>query len=96
MKDLLLRLPTINILQEEISSYQAYKEVNTITGATKKWATSRNKKMAHLRSIMAINSPTKRPRRHENWQINFSAHEENIVHDNDNDPIFISPIIHNF
>ena len=72
------------------------REVNTITGVTKKWATSRNKKMAHLRSIMAINSPTKRPRRHENWQINFFAHEENIVHDNDNDPIIISTVIHNF
>ena len=71
-------------------------EVNTIMGATEKWATSRNKQRAHLRSIMAINSPTKWPRRQEDWQIKFSTHEENIVHDNDNNLIFISPIIHNF
>ena len=71
-------------------------KVNTIMGTTEKWATLRNKQRAHLRSIMAINSPTKWPRRHEDWQINFSTHEENIVHDNENNHIFISPIIHNF
>ena len=79
-----------------LSSIQG--EVNAITGAIEKWATSRNKQMAHLRNTWpsTINSPTKWPKHHEYWQINFFAHEENIVHDNDNDPIIISTVIHNF
>ena len=45
---------------------------------------------------MTINTPAKRSRYHEDWQINFSAHEENIIEDNDNDPIVISFVINNF
>ena len=65
-------------------------EVNTIIGATKKWATSSNKRRAHLRSVMAINAPTKRSRCHEDWQINFSPYEENIIDNDCNDPIVIN------
>ena len=70
--------------------------MNTITRVNEKWATSSNKRRAHLRSVMAINASTKRPRRHEDWQINFSPHEENITDDDSNDPIIISSVINNF
>ena len=72
------------------------REVNNITGAMEEWTTLRNRRRAHLRSIMTINASAKRPKQHENWQINFSAHEENIINDNGNDPIVISPVINNF
>ena len=45
---------------------------------------------------MAINASTKRPRCHEDWQINFSPHEENIIDNDRNDPIVISVVINNF
>ena len=64
-------------------------------GDNRGWVTSRNRRRAHLKSIMTINVPAKRPRHHENCQINFFAHEENIIDDNSNDPIVISPVINN-
>ena len=47
-------------------------------------------------SITTINSPAKRPRHHEDWQINFSTHEKKIIEDNGNNPIVISFFINNF
>ena len=72
------------------------REVNTITEATEEWATSRNYRRAQLRSVMTINALTKRQKHDEDWQINFSAHEENIVKDNSNNPLIISYIINNY
>ena len=65
-------------------------------GAIEESVISRNKQKAHLRSVMTINASTKRQRQGEDWQINFSAHEANIVEDNGNDFIVISSIINNF
>ena len=45
---------------------------------------------------MAINAFTKRPRCHEDWQVNFSPYKENIMDDDGNDPIVIPTIINNF
>ena len=41
-------------------------------------------------------TPPPKDRHDEDWQINFSTHEANIVKDNGNDPIVISSIINNF
>ena len=45
---------------------------------------------------MAINASTKRPKCHEDWQINFFLYEENIIDDDGNDPIVISAVFNNF
>ena len=45
---------------------------------------------------MAINVSVKRPRCHENWQINFSPYEKNVMDNDNNDLIVISTVINNF
>ena len=40
--------------------------INTIMRAIKKWAISKNKRMAHLRSVMTIGAPFKKHKSDEN------------------------------
>ena len=69
--------------------------IHTIVGSTEDWATSKNKRRAHLRSINTIGTTSKKTRQRD-WQINFSDLDADIIEDNDNDPIAISAMINNF
>ena len=69
--------------------------INTIVESMEEWATSKNKRRAYLRSVITIGGTSKRPRQEE-WQINFSTSDADIIEDNENDPIAISALINNF
>ena len=69
--------------------------IHTIVGSTEEWATSSKKRRAHLRSINTIGSTSERHQK-EDWQINFSSLDADIIKDNGNDPIAVSAVINNF
>ena len=65
----------------------------TIIEATERWATSKNKQRAHLRSVITIKESSKKSHQKKEWQIKFSALDVNILEDGRNDPIVISIVI---
>ena len=67
-----------------------------ITGTTKEWVQSKNKRKQHLKSVMIVEGSSKRAKDDENWQIKFFPLDTDIMQDDGNDPIVVSAVINTF
>ena len=69
--------------------------INVIVSSAETWANSKSKRKSHLRSVMAVDVVTKRPK-HSDWSISFNEDDTELLSDQGNDPIVVSATIGNY
>ena len=69
--------------------------INVIVSPAETWANSKSKRKSHLRSVMAVDVATKRPK-HSDWSICFNEDDTELISEQGNDPIVVSATIGNY